>query len=272
MSDISAWSHFFDEQAQRSPLRFVGGGHHPVYVGTYYGTHAHKSLELVFHPIGRGETRIEEDVLSFEEGSVLIHPPHQRHDQTMHKSGEDRCLFFNPSSGGPDFPRDCLYLPQIGDSGILEEIRVLSEVRAPVSPFEQPVMNLRATAVMLSLVHFARTSWISKNAPRAERSILKAETYIREHLSEIKQLGEVAEAVSLSPDRLRHLFKELRGESVIRYVNKMRIERSKSLLVHSHVPLKQIAGLCGYKDEYYFSAVFHKFTQTSPGQYRQVHR
>ena len=272
MSDISAWSHFFEEQAQRSSLVFVGGGHHPVYTGIYYGTHTHKSLELIFHPIGRGTTRIEEEPFCFEEGSVVIHPPHQRHDQTMQKSGEDRCLHFTPSLGGPDFPCNYLYLPQIGDSGILEEIRVLSEIHAPVSASEQPVMNLRATAVLMTLVHFAQTSWNTANASRAERYLLQAESYIREHLAEIKQLGEIAEAVGLSPDRLRHLFKAMRGESLIQYVNKLRIEHAKSLLAYSLAPLKQIAGLCGYKDEYYFSTVFRKFTRTSPSHYRQSHR
>ena len=32
--------------------------------------------------------------------------------------------------------------------------------------------------------------------------------------------------------------------------------------------MKQIATMCGFKDEYYFSAVFRKFTATAPGAYQ----
>jgi AraC-like DNA-binding protein len=40
-------------------------------------------------------------------------------------------------------------------------------------------------------------------------------------------------------------------------------------LRHSRLPLKQIATLCGFKDEYYFSAVFRQLTQSSPGDFRR---
>ena len=51
-----------------------------------------------------------------------------------------------------------------------------------------------------------------------------------------------------------------------------RIERAKTLLVHSQLSLKQIATLCGFRDEYYFSAVFRRFADLPPGRYRARQR
>ncbi len=54
----------------------------------------------------------------------------------------------------------------------------------------------------------------------------------------------------------------------MRLRNELRIGRARSLLGYSRLSLKEIADHCGFRDVYYFSAVFTRFTRLAPGQYR----
>ncbi len=103
---------------------------------------------------------------------------------------------------------------------------------------------------------------------RPEQYVRAAEQFIRENFATIRSLRVVADAAGVGYDHLRHLFKERRGRSLVRYLNEVRMERAKTLLVHSRLPLKQIATMCGFRDEYYFSAVFRRHVQMPPGRYR----
>jgi len=91
---------------------------------------------------------------------------------------------------------------------------------------------------------------------------------MREHFTKIASLGSIAQAIGISSDHLRHLFKTVRRKSLVRYLNELRIERAKTLLLHSNLTLKQIATLCGFKGEYYCSSVFHKLARAWPRHYR----
>jgi len=98
--------------------------------------------------------------------------------------------------------------------------------------------------------------------------VQKAENYIRDHFTRIKNLPEVADAIGISYDHLRHVFKTARKKSLVQYLNDVRMERAKTLLIHSRLPLKQVAAMSGFADEYYFSAVFNRLVQMPPGRYR----
>ncbi|PAW76150.1 MAG: hypothetical protein B9S32_16150 [Verrucomicrobia bacterium Tous-C9LFEB] len=267
MPNPTAWKRFFQNQARQKPLVFVHGMRHAVPIGTC-AVHTHPVLEIIYHPMGKGRTRIEDVPLDFEEGSIVIHPPGQRHDQEMIVPGEDLCVKIAASTRDLVFPKEHLYLPAVDSPALLEDIRLLSEVGTALTPPEQAIYDLRATATLLSLVHLACHRWKRQSSSRGERYVSHAEQYIRNHFSEIDSVDAVSEEVGVSADYLRHQFKLLRGKSLIRRVTELRIDRAKTLLVHSQLPLKQIASLCGFRDEYYFSKVFRKFTRSTPTRYR----
>lgn len=230
--------------------------------------HAHAELEIVYHPVGRGATTVDGRTVEFGEGSAVIHPPGQRHDQVMETEGEDLCVKIAAPRGGPAFPRECLHVPRIDTPSLIEDLRLLAGVGAELQPAAQALCNLRATTALLSLVELACRSWNRQQAGRAERCVAQAEEYLRERFATVASLREVAEAVGLSADYLRHEFRRQRGCSLIDYVTTLRVDRARTLLVHSRLPLKQIATLCGFRDEYYFSRVFQRRTRTTPARYR----
>lgn len=53
------------------------------------------------------------------------------------------------------------------------------------------------------------------------------------------------------------------------YVNRVRVERSKQLLLNENINLVHVSNLVGYEDQSYFSRVFKKIVGVPPGSYRE---
>lgn len=268
MSNLSLWSGFLARQAKAPPLVFVHGMRHPLISGVCCAVHAHSAFEIVYHPKGHGITRLNRQInVPFREGSVVIYAPHEPHDQVMEEEGNDFCIQV-ATPGNVRLPKGSLYIPHVENRAVREDIHLLSHGYPRLSATEQAIFNFRATALLLDLIQSACTRRNQDDADPAEQHVLKAEQFIRENFPSIKSLGEVARHVGVSQDHLRHVFKTLRGKTLVRHLGEVRIERAMTLLRHSRLPLKQIAAMCGFKDEYYFSAVFRRFTQTPPGVHR----
>jgi AraC-like DNA-binding protein len=217
-------------------------------------------------------TRLENGrSIGFREGAVIVYAPNERHDQVMDCEGEDLCVQLAAPRGAKNLPGNCFQIAMVEDATLIEDIRLLSQGHVRIAPIEQAILNLRATSTLLTLIHLAFDRRDKRKEGNAQRHALKAEEYIRDHFSEIETLSEVATHVGISHDHLRHEFRAVRKKSLIGYLNEIRIERARTMLIHSGLSLSQIAGMCGFKDEYYFSAVFRKLAGLSPGKYRSVH-
>ncbi len=83
-------------------------------------------------------------------------------------------------------------------------------------------------------------------------------------------LSFVSKAVGLSSNYFSTLFQQSTGESFSSYVNRIRIEESKRLLLSSEDPIAQIAVSIGFTDQSYFCRVFRRFVGMSPRQYRST--
>jgi AraC-like DNA-binding protein len=272
MDTLAEWVNFVSRYMNAAPLPYLSGVRHFVKPGVCCAMHSHASVEIVYHPRGKGITRLENDQnISFDEGAVVIYAPEERHDQVMDTEGEDCCFTMAVSPRYRGVPRRGFTVTRVEDAVLIEDMRLLSQGRVKLAPLEQAVYNLRATSTLSARGHLAHTQH-EERAQGAERYVQKAEQYIRNHFATLVTLREVAEFTGIGYDHLRHAVKALRGRSLVQYLSEVRIERAKTLLVHSQLSLKQIASLCGFRDEYYFSAVFHRFTRVPPGRYRSQHR
>jgi len=107
-------------------------------------------------------------------------------------------------------------------------------------------------------------------AVRHRDVILRAMSYIRRHFTEKVSLEEVAEEVSLSTTYFSRLFKEEAEQSFKVYLNNLRIEEAKNLLVETDTPLIEVASRVGFEDQSYFSRVFRSVVGISPGRFRRT--
>src|SRR5205814_611536 len=81
-------------------------------------------------------------------------------------------------------------------------------------------------------------------------------------------VGELASEVALSRSELAGRFRDLVGESVLRYVTRTRLARAAVLLRTSDASLAQIAALTGYGTPFSFGKAFKRMFGIAPGAYR----
>ncbi len=82
---------------------------------------------------------------------------------------------------------------------------------------------------------------------------------------------KIADGLHLSTTWLNLLYRERYGLSLKQDIIRARIEYAKQLICYTDSPLRDIAMLSGFQNEYYFSRVFKKTTGRTPGEYRKKH-
>jgi len=99
--------------------------------------------------------------------------------------------------------------------------------------------------------------------------IYKAINYIKHNYMRKISLEDVASHVYLSPSYFSKVFNEGVGCSFNNYLNKVRIDASKRLLMDKSLSIVEVSNISGYEDQSYFNKVFKKLTGMSPGRYRE---
>lgn len=93
--------------------------------------------------------------------------------------------------------------------------------------------------------------------------------YIAERLSTEITLESVGSKIGLSGDHLSKLLKKATGLSFADYLTAARMRRAVELLSDPSVRIGDVADLCGYADQRYFSTVFKKRLGESPSEFRR---
>ena len=127
-------------------------------------------------------------------------------------------------------------------------------------------MSVWLTDVMHRFIHLAFDPRRVKHSDVVHK-IMK---YIRGNYHRRITLDDVAGQVYLSRSYISSLFKEETGVSLTSYINHVRIEQSKRLLEDEHIPLVDIADMCGFGDQSYFTKIFKRETGMPPNRYRAL--
>ena len=102
-----------------------------------------------------------------------------------------------------------------------------------------------------------------------DADVAKAIHYIRRHAFEGITVEDVLAEVPLSRRALEHRFRRRLGRTPKQEIRRLRLERAKSLLASTELPLARISDRLGFHQPAYLSAVFRKETGLTPAAYRK---
>ncbi|MBN2117302.1 MAG: substrate-binding domain-containing protein [Anaerolineales bacterium] len=106
--------------------------------------------------------------------------------------------------------------------------------------------------------------------PHTSALVKQAIAYLHKHYMRPLSRWEIAEAVGVSEDYLSRVFHRELNISPWEYLNRYRVLQSRHLLLHTTDAIGAIARQVGFKDQAYFSRVFHKVTGMSPQAFREA--
>lgn len=93
--------------------------------------------------------------------------------------------------------------------------------------------------------------------------------YLEDHYGEDISLDMLAAQFRRTPEYLCGIFKAATGETIFRYLRRIRIHRAKVLLMERpDAPLREICEACGFRSLSYFGKVFREATGFTPQGYR----
>ena len=99
--------------------------------------------------------------------------------------------------------------------------------------------------------------------------IFRAIDYVKKNYKKKVTLEETASHVYLSPAYFSRVFKEEIGDNFNTYVNTVRVDAAKKLLLNDTISLVDLSSMVGFETQSYFSKVFKRVTGVTPGKFRE---
>lgn len=106
-------------------------------------------------------------------------------------------------------------------------------------------------------------------AQHHSKAITTCQNYIFKNIYQKISVKQLARMVNMNPNYLSILFKEEVGISLNEYIQRERVEEAKKLLTLTDYSLSDICAWLNFSDQSYFTKVFKKFTNKTPGKYRK---
>lgn len=269
----------------------------PTFIFTWKGTrrkdkdeehfHRHDHLELAFIFSGEGKYRFEDGICSVKEGDLLIINPGVRHQALACPEAEVPATEFFVGASDirlEGFPDNTLPVPEGGHilhtSGELRQklFKICSSMEAENAVCRQGrYFMLKAYLIQMLLLVIReqcepveRTEGCSFESVNRKYVVEQIINYFEDHYNEKISLDQIAENMYLSPFYISKIFKSETGDTPIRHLINIRLERAKELLEKGYEgSIQEVAAQVGYDDAYHFSKLFKKRYGISPSQARK---
>ncbi len=140
------------------------------------------------------------------------------------------------------------------------------------------VAQARCLSIVFELIaaitdEVIRTVLLSNSnfSPSNTLYVHKAMEYISSHLSRKITINDLAQHTQISSSYLSGLFKAYTGQSIVDYINRLKIDHVKELMVaNKSVLLKEAGEQVGITDENYLSRLFKRYAGMSAREFQQM--
>jgi AraC family transcriptional regulator, transcriptional activator for feuABC-ybbA operon len=239
--------------------------------------------ELIFISNGSGSFWIKDRKYPFKKGMLLYVTPNVPFSlkidaknpvacYTVHFS----CASISFNDGKFDIKNETRMLDRRhvlelkGVSLIQEQFERLSDIWHSKVPGYEFIAK-----TMLQQIIIAIPQNIAKN-DQNNASSLKVEKiiqFMQQNIQNKVTIRELSKMVQMSEAYLSKSFKENTGYTIIEYFTKLKIDKSKELLIEGNKKVKEVSQELGFNDEFYFSRVFKRIEGINPSEFcdRNVH-
>ncbi len=123
----------------------------------------------------------------------------------------------------------------------------------------------KVTELLSLIMNIMNPKTVSSNINKFEDSI----SYMKKNLSKQVTLQELADNMHFHAAYYGRIFKQYFGMSPMKYMNNLRIEKAKQLLLTTDLTLEKVCEQIGMNNTFYFSSQFKKATGMSPTAFRK---
>ena len=249
--------------------------------------HNHDFLQLVVVLSGMGRYKVGEKIYSIKEGDVLIVNPTEWHTSLTVDTEEvptrEMIIGFSEIQL-QGYEKN--YLPLAGDGHVMHTagearqklFKICASMESENTVDKQGRYYMMKAYLMQLLVLLTREqaepvstyqsySFETINKKYVVEQILN---YFEDHYNEKVSLDRIAENMSLSAFYISKIFKSETGDTPIRHLINIRLEKAREILLEDKErSIQEVAACVGYDDAYHFSKLYKKHFGVSPSQTRK---
>src|SRR5207245_3379718 len=100
-------------------------------------------------------------------------------------------------------------------------------------------------------------------------NMTRARKFIEDHQAEPLSLGRIAQVANISRHYFCKMFKKATGINFTDYLSRVRVEKSKTLLLNPNSRISEVAFACGFQSMTNFNREFKRIVRRSPTQFRE---
>ena len=101
-------------------------------------------------------------------------------------------------------------------------------------------------------------------------NMTRARQFIEAHQAEPLSLGRIAQVANISRHYFCKMFKKATGMNFTDYLSRVRVEKSKTLLLNPNSRISEAAFACGFQSMTNFNRAFKRIVGRSPTQFREA--
>lgn len=222
--------------------------------------HWHDCIELVYCVLGEGWVISNTDRIPFQTGDIIIVNSGNIHDLVT----ETECGVYYIDLGMALYapfglePHRYAFHGKVRDAQIEASMkRIIEEMTLQDTYYRQAVQaDIVAIVVRMMRKHLDHKADRHSNDNPQVEAVKQTLSYLREHFLEHIAIDVLCDNIGYSKYYLCHLFKKATGVTMIQYVNFLRCQNARSLLMDGKHKVSESAALSGFKNDSYFTKTY----------------
>lgn len=257
-----------------------------------YEGESHPGWEFVYVETGKVSVGADNATYILKKGEMVCHKPFEFHTIKPYEGkaaviiicfevSNEYMEYFNNKIVSVN-QRQKQYLNDIANMGRFvflpkEPLDIVRDGQMDVSPSVSALkLQFIKNAIQLLLLSLMESDMTEKQSritiyehvTQRQTLTKKIMEYLNENIDKSVTLEDISSRFSYSLSSIKRIFKEETGNSIIWYLNNLRMCRAKEMLLGSDMSIGDIALSLGFLNIYYFSTAFKKKWGISPAKFR----
>jgi len=248
----------------------------------------HSFRELLY--VDSGFINVEADhytgVLS--ENQILVHQADEIHSLTCPEEEASNVIIIGFECMAPELDVFAAEPVTLTDGQIKLLTEIIKEGRSVfLPPYDVPnqrdmkkrkeypfgadqMIKIKLENLFIELIRSKNNEESEQNSEISDDKMQEIVHYLKENFRGKISLSELCFLFGTNKTTLCHKFRAVCGETVIAYINKLKIKEAKRLLRSGKYNLTEIASLVGFSSVHYFSRIFKQYEKQSPTGYMKT--